>query len=84
MSLKQRLLRRKLYRLAQRKNEAILNAGTYKTVVFTSAEGVRYFFKALETLGKDSRVLGTAQICAIGSATAKALHDKGPLSRYYS
>lgn len=60
--------------------EAILNAGTYKTVVFTSAEGVRYFFKALETLGKDSRVLGTAQICAIGSATAKALHDKGLLA----
>lgn len=60
--------------------DVLLKAHSFKTVIFTSAEGVRYFFQALQTMGKDSRVLGQAKLCAIGSATAKALHAKGLLA----
>ena len=49
----------------------------YSCVVFTSAEGVRYFFDALYGEGKDARSLGYAKVCAIGSATAKALTNYG-------
>lgn len=66
--------------VGQPEKDVLLNAHSYKTVIFTSAEGVRFFFEALEGLGKDSRVLGEAKLCAIGSATAKALHDKGLLA----
>lgn len=49
----------------------------FKTLVFTSAEGVRYFFKALYAEGRDVRSLHGATITAIGSATAKALKGVG-------
>ncbi|MDY3973650.1 uroporphyrinogen-III C-methyltransferase [uncultured Veillonella sp.] len=61
-------------------SETLLSAEPYKVVIFTSAEGVRYYFDALHGLGKDSRVLGTAKLCAIGTGTAKALADKGLLA----
>lgn len=66
--------------LERKTEEILLNSHNFKTVIFTSAEGVRYYFKALQTMGKDSRVLGQAKLCAIGSATAKALQDKGLLA----
>lgn len=50
---------------------------TYRYVVFTSAEGVRYFFDGLAAHHKDSRALHGMQVVAIGSATAKALTNKG-------
>lgn len=46
---------------------------TYKCIVFTSGEGVRYFFNTLQAMHKDARALGYAKVCAIGSATAKEL-----------
>lgn len=49
----------------------------YKMIVFTSAEGVRYFFNLLDEMGKDSRIIGGARICAIGVGTAKALKQYG-------
>lgn len=49
----------------------------YKYIIFTSAEGVRYFFDTLKAHGKDVRSLGSNKVCAIGSATAKAVTDYG-------
>ena len=63
--------------LAAQTVKTVLNASAYKAVVFTSAEGVRYFFDVLRKEHKDARALGTAAVCAIGSATAKALEKHG-------
>ena len=52
-----------------------LRAGGYDWVVFTSANGVSAFFNRLSTLGRDARVLGRAQLAAIGPATAAALAE---------
>lgn len=49
----------------------------YHWVVFTSVNGVRYFWRELEGLGLDSRALGGRKIAAIGPATADALRAKG-------
>lgn len=50
---------------------------TYKYIVFTSGEGVRYFFNTLSAMGKDARALGYAKVCAIGSATGRELSNFG-------
>ncbi len=46
-------------------------------VVFTSANGVRIFFEALERSGRDSRALAGRRVAAIGAATAGALGSHG-------
>ncbi len=45
----------------------------YDWVIFTSANGVERFFRALKEQGLDSRALGHLKICAIGPATSKEL-----------
>lgn len=55
----------------------VANANQYQCIVFTSGEGVRYFFDALHKEGKDTRALGYAKVCAIGSATARELGKFG-------
>jgi len=45
----------------------------YDWVIFTSGNGVTIFFDALESMGKDARVFGSAKIAAIGSGTAEQL-----------
>lgn len=49
----------------------------YQWVLFTSVNGVKYFFERLEHLGFDVRELGHAYVGAIGSETARALREKG-------
>lgn len=63
--------------LAAQTVKTVVNANAYKAIVFTSAEGVRYFFDVLRQEHKDARALGSAAVCAIGSATAKALENYG-------
>ena len=57
--------------------QAIAELDSYKWLVFTSTNGVEYFFKQLMAAGKDSRSLHQVKIAAIGSATAKALTAYG-------
>ncbi len=57
--------------------QVISHMAVYKALVFTSAQGVRYFFSALKGLHKDSRALAGLAVCAIGTATAKALERHG-------
>ncbi len=52
---------------------AITSLDKYKWVIFTSANGVDFFFQRLEFLGKDLRELKGKRIAAIGPATAKRL-----------
>ncbi|MCF0156708.1 MAG: uroporphyrinogen-III synthase, partial [Veillonella sp.] len=63
--------------------EAMLaNLDDYACLAFTSAQGVRYFFEALHERHKDARALGQLQVCAVGTATAKALESYGIMADF--
>jgi len=49
----------------------------YDWIIFTSGNGVTIFFEALQNLGKDARVFGSAKIAAIGNGTAAKLSEFG-------
>ncbi|MBX7072898.1 MAG: uroporphyrinogen-III C-methyltransferase [Pirellulales bacterium] len=54
-------------------DDAIARLSSYDWLVFSSANGVRYFLERLILLGGDLRALGGARIAAIGSGTSEAL-----------
>ena len=56
---------------------AIARLEEYGWVIFTSVNGVRWFWNRLEQAGKDSRALGHCKVAAIGPATAAALEARG-------
>lgn len=49
----------------------------YSWIIFTSANGVAFFFKRLRELGKDIRELKGVRIATIGPATASAVEALG-------
>lgn len=49
----------------------------YDWIVFTSANGVNFFFSRLAELQQDNEVLSSKGICAIGPATARAIEAAG-------
>ncbi|MFZ2147419.1 MAG: uroporphyrinogen-III C-methyltransferase [Sedimentisphaerales bacterium] len=49
----------------------------YDWIIFTSVNGVKIFFEALQNLGKDARVFGSTKIAAIGGKTAAKLSEFG-------
>jgi len=50
---------------------------TFDWIVFTNANGVKYFFQRLYAIGKDARSLASAKIAAIGKTTAEELKESG-------
>ncbi|GAB4131084.1 uroporphyrinogen-III C-methyltransferase [Thermopirellula anaerolimosa] len=52
---------------------AIAGLSTFDWVVFSSANGVRFFFDRMRQLGRDARAFGQARIAAIGPGTAEEL-----------
>lgn len=56
---------------------AARDVGSYDWILFTSANGVDSFFRAIKTTGGDSRRLGRVRIGAIGPRTARALQAYG-------
>ncbi|MBI1912092.1 MAG: uroporphyrinogen-III C-methyltransferase [Deltaproteobacteria bacterium] len=56
---------------------AIKRLSTYDWAIFTSVNGVKYFFERLRALDKDVRELKGVKICAVGSMTAKAISAFG-------
>lgn len=58
-------------------DQAIAQINDYKWLVFTSANGVEYFFNRLMLAKKDARALANIKLAAIGSATAQALANRG-------
>jgi uroporphyrinogen III methyltransferase/synthase len=54
-------------------DSAIAELGSYDWVLFTSANGVRFFTERLDASTRDWRDM-RAKICAIGPATAQSLH----------
>jgi len=55
--------------------EVFQELGGYEWVIFTSANGVKYFFEELIRVFEDIRSLGVVRIAAVGEATAAALRD---------
>ncbi|MEO1497770.1 MAG: uroporphyrinogen-III C-methyltransferase [Planctomycetota bacterium] len=54
-------------------DDAIDQLSDYHTVVFSSRNGVSWFFRRLKSRGFDARCFGRANLAAIGPATAEAL-----------
>lgn len=54
-------------------DRAIANLPSYRWVIFTSANGVRFFLRRLLDLGEDVRALKGVHLCAIGPKTREAL-----------
>jgi len=55
--------------------DVMLELGTYDWVVFTSANGVRFFFEEFRRVFDDIRSLGLVRIACVGENTAKAVTD---------
>ncbi|WP_129596169.1 uroporphyrinogen-III C-methyltransferase [Anaerophilus nitritogenes] len=63
-------------------DKAIKQIDKYKWIIFTSVNGVYAFFERLKELKIDVRNLYNVKLVAIGTATQKALEDKGLLVEY--
>ncbi len=61
-------------------DQAVANMESYDWILFTSLNAITYFFKRLNELGRDSRVLAGIRIGAVGRATADALLQYGLLA----
>jgi uroporphyrinogen III methyltransferase / synthase len=58
-------------------DSAVARIREYQWVIFTSTNGVRFFWDRLRNAGRDVRDLFGITVCAIGPATAAALLDRG-------
>lgn len=56
--------------------EVFEELGSYEWVVFTSANGVKYFFEEFHRVFDDIRSLGLVRIAAVGEATAAAIREQ--------
>ncbi|MEJ2723909.1 MAG: uroporphyrinogen-III C-methyltransferase, partial [Deltaproteobacteria bacterium] len=56
---------------------AVRSLESYQWLLFTSVNGVKYFFQRLESLGEDVRDLKGIKVGAIGPKTAASLKAKG-------
>lgn len=57
-------------------NDVLQELGGYDWIVFTSANGVRYFFEEFHRVFEDIRALGMLRFACIGDATAKAIREQ--------
>jgi uroporphyrinogen-III synthase len=55
--------------------EVLQEFGAYEWIVFTSVNGVKYFFEEFIRVHVDIRALGLVRIAAVGEATSAALRD---------
>ncbi|RQD56290.1 MAG: uroporphyrinogen-III C-methyltransferase [Desulfonatronovibrio sp. MSAO_Bac4] len=62
--------------------QSIKNLDNYDWIIFTSVNGVRFFWQELRRMGLDARVLGKNKIAAIGPATARELEERGIYSDF--
>ena len=60
-------------------DQAIDHIDHYDWLIFTSINGVRFFFQRLREKGRDVRALHRARIAAIGPKTAAGLEERGLL-----
>lgn len=60
-----------------RLDEAIARLSAYDWIIFTSVNGVDFFFRRLRALGRDARALGGLRTACIGPVTAERLLSCG-------
>ncbi|MDA3915362.1 MAG: uroporphyrinogen-III C-methyltransferase [Deltaproteobacteria bacterium] len=60
--------------------KSIENIDIYDWLVFTSVNGVKFFFDTLFDMGKDVRILGHLKLACIGPVTKERLQDYGIIS----
>jgi len=58
-------------------DRAVETIAAYDWIIFTSANGVRFFFDRIKELGRDIRDLKGIRICTIGPASASVVEDYG-------
>lgn len=58
-------------------DRAIEKLADYHWLIFTSVNGVKFFFERLESVEKDVRDLKGIKLCAIGAETARRLTGRG-------
>jgi len=58
-------------------DRAVASLPDYDWIVFSSVHGVEFVWEALARLGRDARHFGKTRVAAMGSATARALHERG-------
>lgn len=58
-------------------DEALEELASFQWIIFTSANGVRFFFRRLKEKGGDVREMKGIRICTIGPATADAVEALG-------
>ncbi|MFP4213827.1 MAG: uroporphyrinogen-III C-methyltransferase [Desulfohalobiaceae bacterium] len=58
-------------------DQELQGLGEYQWLIFTSVNGVYYFWQRLKAAGKDSRALSGCRVAAIGPATADRLRQEG-------
>lgn len=58
-------------------DRAIKRLSTYDWAIFTSVNGVKYFFERIKALDLDLRELKGVKICAVGPMTARAVASFG-------
>jgi uroporphyrinogen III methyltransferase/synthase len=58
-------------------DRAIDQLKSYDWILFTSANGVNFFFERLREKGEDRYLPSSLKVCAIGPATAYQLKDRG-------
>lgn len=56
---------------------AIAHLSTYDWVIFTSTNGVRFFWERLKEIGGDARAFSNARLAVIGPVTAQELSTHG-------
>lgn len=57
-------------------HDVLSELGGYDWIVFTSANGVRYFFEEFHRIYDDIRSLGLLRFAAVGETTARAITDR--------
>ncbi len=55
----------------------VTNVSAYKWLIFTSAHGVKAFWRRLIACGSDARHLSSSKLAAVGFATARQLSRRG-------
>lgn len=60
-------------------DKVLKHLNTFDWVVFTSTNGVEFFFQRLNAIGLDTRSIGTVKVAAIGKTTAEKLKTFGVL-----
>lgn len=62
---------------SEQTTQTLRNAAKHDWIVFTSGNGIKFFFKKLYTLGLDARIFANAKFAVIGKASGERLAEFG-------